>query len=118
MKWGGKSSSEWLRDLYWSRADAPGPSEPAPRHVAMAARHVATLDVLLKEMLTERSTAAAAAPFTVADVMARLARANLSFPEDAVVQVCTHVTRSWAALSWPLFWAADHAVGNHTGTLE
>lgn len=48
---------------------------------------MATLDVLLKELLTERSTAAAAAPFTVADVMARLARANLSFPEDAIEQV-------------------------------
>ncbi len=61
---------------------------------------MATLDVLLKEMLTERSTAAAAAPFSVADVMSRLARANLAFAENAVVQVrndedtvgyyCTH----------------------------
>jgi hypothetical protein len=84
----------------------------------MAARHVATLDVLLKEMLTERSTAAAAAPFTVADVMARLARANLSFPEDAVVQVRMHVKRSWAAFIASLFWAMDHAVGNHIGILE
>lgn len=48
---------------------------------------MATLDVLVKELLTERSTAAAAAPFTMAEVMARLARANLSFPKDAVVQV-------------------------------
>ena len=71
-------------------ADAPGPSGlAAPQGPAMAARHVATLDVLLKEMLTERSTAAAAAPFTVADVMSRLARANLAFPENAVVQVRT-----------------------------
>ncbi len=69
-------------------ADAAGPSGAGPSRAGLAARHVATLDVLLKEMLTERSTAAAAAPFTVADAMARLARANLSFPEDAVVQVC------------------------------
>lgn len=53
----------------------------------LPARHVATLDVLLKELLTERSSAMALQPFTVSEVMQRLRKANLSFPEAAVIQV-------------------------------
>ena len=62
-------------------AMAEAGNAPGPR---LSRAQAATLDVLVAELLTERR--AADAPHAVADVLARMARANLAFPEAAVVQ--------------------------------
>ena len=56
-----------------------------PRARGCRALQAATLDVLVAELLQERT--GTMAPVPAADVLARMARANLAFPPDAVVQV-------------------------------
>jgi hypothetical protein len=65
------------------QAEAGG--EGGPR---LTRAQAATLDVLVGQLLQERTASVGA--ISVAGVLARMRRANLAFPEEAVVQARVH----------------------------